>query len=100
MTALLDNTPGLHHANQVGPANGAQPVGNDDSRAANEQPLQRLLDQRLGHRVHAGGRFIQDQDARVGQDGPGNADQLALANGEIDPAFENRASDSPLATWQ
>ena len=40
---------------------------------------QRLLDPALGGGVHAGGGVVQDQDARVGQQRPGDRHALALA---------------------
>ena len=47
----------------------------------------RLLDQALGARVHAGGGFVQDQDARVGQRGAGDREQLALSLAQAGAAF-------------
>ena len=41
----------------------------------------------LGFGVEAGGGFVEDQDARVGQDGAGDGDALALAAGELDAAL-------------
>ena len=49
--------------------------------------VERLLDQALGARVHAGGGFVQDQDARVGQRGAGNREQLALSLAQAAAAF-------------
>ena len=43
-----------------------------------QQLVQRLLDLPLGAGVHAGGGLVQDQDARVGQRGAGDGEQLAL----------------------
>ena len=40
---------------------------------------ERLLDRLLRLRVHGGGRLVQDQDARVVQDGAGDGDALLLA---------------------
>ena len=42
-----------------------------------------FLDARLGAGVDAAGGFIQDQDRRVGQDGAGDGQQLALALAEV-----------------
>ena len=54
--------------------------------------VERVLDQRLGDRVDVGGGLVQDQDARVGQHGAGDADQLALAHRQVDPAFQDRGA--------
>jgi hypothetical protein len=43
----------------------------------------RLLDARLGARVHAARRLVQDQDRRVGQDGAGDGQQLALPLAQV-----------------
>jgi hypothetical protein len=51
------------------------------------QPQQRLLDARLGARVDAAGGFVEDQDGRVGQDGPGNRQQLALSLAQVAGPF-------------
>ena len=37
MRAVLDDAPVLHQQNQVGAADGGQPVGNDEGRPAGEQ---------------------------------------------------------------
>ncbi len=83
MAALLDDAPGLDHADQIGPANGAEAVGDDNGGAAYQQPLQGFLDQRLGHGIYTGGGLVQNQQARVGQESAGDADQPALADGQI-----------------
>ena len=43
------------------------------------QVVHGLLDQHLGAGIDRAGGFIQDQDLRVGQDGPGDGQQLHLA---------------------
>ena len=52
-----------------------------------EQCVERFLDQALGARVHAGGCFVQNQDARVGQRGAGDREQLALSLAQTGAAF-------------
>ena len=44
--------------------------------------LQAGLDRRLGGRVDRGGGVVEDQDPRVGEQGAGDRDPLALAAGE------------------
>ena len=68
-------------------ADGAQAVGDDDGGAPLQQGVQRLLDQGLGEAVHVGGGFVQDEDARVGEQGAGDADQLALPDGQVGGAL-------------
>ena len=45
-------------------------------------PLQRQLDQVLGLGIHAGGGIVEDQDARVGQQGAGDRQALLLPAGK------------------
>ena len=45
------------------------------------------LDRRLGGRVDRGGGVVEDQDARVGEQGAGDRHPLALAAGEGEAAL-------------
>ena len=58
-------------------------MGDHDRRTPLHQMLQRLLHQPLRLRVQSGGRLVEDQDRRVLQDGPGDADALPLSAGEL-----------------
>ncbi len=62
-------------------------MGDHEAGAASQQLFQRLLDEALGARVHAGGGLVEDEDARVSQGGAGNGQQLALALAESGAAF-------------
>jgi hypothetical protein len=53
---------------------GAQTVGDDEAGAPFHQRVQRSLDDLLGGGVHAARRLVQDQDARVGQQGAGEGE--------------------------
>ena len=53
-----------------------------------------LLDQRLGQRIHRAGGFIHDEDLRVGQDRPRQADQLLLPGRKQVAAFADFFSRS------
>jgi len=53
-------------------------VGDDQRRAADQYPVQRILDQRFGMRVQGAGRLVEDENARVSQDGAGDRDPLTL----------------------
>ena len=61
---------------------GAQAVGDDERGAALEQAGQALLDQSLALAVEVAGGLVEDQDARVGQQRPGDGQPLALAAAE------------------
>ena len=64
---------------------GGEAVGNDEARAPLHQLPEGLLDVDFGPSVHGAGGFVQDQDRRVRQDGPGDGHQLALALGKAGP---------------
>ncbi len=55
--------------------------------AALQQFVEGFLDQALGASVHAGGGFVQDQDARIGQRGAGDGQQLPLSLRKTGAAF-------------
>src|SRR5262249_20839929 len=60
-------------------ADRAEPVGDDEARPSGQQRSQRLLDADFGERVDRTGRFVENQDPRVGEHRPREADQLTLA---------------------
>ena len=65
----------------------AQSVRNHKTSAALHQSLQGLLDQLLGYRINAGGRFIQNEDRGILEKSSSNADPLLFTHTEFDPAF-------------
>ena len=81
--ALLDDLAIVDDDDLVRIADRGQAMGNDETGAAFHQAQQRFLDARFGARVHAGGGFVEDEDARVGQDGAGDGQQLALSLAEV-----------------
>src|SRR5258708_40320378 len=58
-----------------------------ESRTSAHKVTQTLLDQRLRFRIEAGGGFIEDQDARIGQDGASDGNALFLSAGKLNAAF-------------
>jgi len=79
MCTALDDLAGLEYEHLVGVPDRAQPMSDDETGPIAQQALQRALDQSLGARVDAGGRFVQDQDARIGQRSAGDRQQLPLS---------------------
>ena len=69
--ALLDDRAVLEHDDQVGVADRREAVGDDERRAAVQQPSQRALDAALGADVDRARRLVEDQDARVGEERAG-----------------------------
>ncbi len=71
----------------VGGQDRGQPVRDHDRGTPAQQRAQRGLDVVLGHRVEVGGGLVEDEDARVAQDHPGDRDALLLPTGQPVPAF-------------
>lgn len=78
MGALFHNLAAVYDADAVGVADGAEAVGDDDGVAAGHEPLQRFLNEVFGEGVYAGGGFVQNEDAGLGEGGAGDAEQLPL----------------------
>src|SRR2546425_963442 len=67
--ALHDLAP-FHHQDLVGAADGREPVGDHEGRAATPQGAEPVLDRRLALRVEARRGLVEDQDPGIGEDGP------------------------------
>ena len=77
-TALLD------HGNTIGLLHRRQAVGDHQRRAAGHQPRQSLLDQVLALGVQRAGGLVQQQDRRIGEQGAGDGQALALTAGQAE----------------
>ncbi len=97
MFAALDDFAIFDDQHLVGVADGGQAVGDHKTGAALHQLEQRFLDARLGARVHAGGRLVQNQNARVGQNRARNRQHLALALAQVGGALREHR---PVAVRQ
>ena len=62
----------------VGVHDGGYPLGNDDFRASFQITGQPFADAGLCGSVHRAGGIVQDQDLRMLQERPGNAETLFL----------------------
>ena len=87
MRAAFDDFAGFDDEDLIGAANGGEAVGDDEGGAAAHQVGEALLNQGFGFGIEAGGGFVEDQDARIGQNGAGDGDALALAAGKLDAAL-------------
>src|SRR5271157_4356696 len=87
MRAALDDAATFYHQNLVGTANSGQAMRDDERGAPLHQVREAFLDHALRLGVEAGGGFVQDENARVGQDSARNRDPLALSAREFDAAF-------------
>ena len=70
--ALLDDE------DLVGTANGGQAVRDDEGGPALAKVVEALLDERLGLTVEAGGRLVEDEDARIGEQSACDRETLPL----------------------
>ena len=57
-------------------------MGDDHRGPAGEHRAQRPLDEPLGRDVERRGRLVEDQHRRVGEEGAGERDELALAGAQ------------------
>src|SRR4051812_4257506 len=76
MGALLDDPAVLEHDDLARALDRREAVGDDDRGAAGQEAAQAGLDPRLGVDVDVGGRLVQDEDARVGDERAGEGDEL------------------------
>ena len=84
--ALLDDAPGVHHADAVGEAGDHREVVRDpDQRRARfaAQLLRLVEDLRLDRDVERGGRLVRDDELRPVEQCDGDGDALAHAAGEL-----------------
>src|ERR1700744_3474322 len=84
--ARVDDVTVVENDDLVRVADGGQPVRDGDRGPAFGKGVERLLHGPFGLGVEGAGRLVQDQDARVPEQGPGDRDPLLLAAGEPVPA--------------
>ena len=92
MRAALDDAPVLHHDHLIGADDGAEAVGDHERGAIPQQPAERSLHLKLGDRIDAAGRLVQDDDRRIGQEGARERDQLALTGAQARAALAAMAT--------
>ena len=80
--AALDDLPPLHDQHLIGALDGREPMRDHERGLPVHHVLERLLDTVFRLHVHAGRRIVQDQDARLDEDGAGQRHPLALTAGE------------------
>ena len=68
----------LEHDDRIGATNGREPMRDHKRRAIQQERGERVLHQALRFRVERRGRFVQDQDRRVLEQGAGDRQPLAL----------------------
>lgn len=78
MRPLLDDLPALHDHDTVGVTYSRKPVGNYDHRALCADPRHVLLDDPFGLIVQRAGGLVENQDAWVAEQRPGDGNALSL----------------------
>src|SRR5216684_3811909 len=87
MRSALGDSAVNQNNNLVGVADRGGAVGNQNSGTALHNSAQAAKDALLGLRVHGRERIVEDQDARVADDGACNGGALLLSAGKSDAAF-------------
>ena len=77
--ADFDDAPVVDHDDAVRLHGRGQAVGDEHGRARLEQDVERRLDPGLGLQVEVGGGLVEHEHAGMGQEGPAQGDELALA---------------------
>lgn len=87
MRPLFDNLPVIYNQHLVCIPDRSETVGDNKAGPPFHEPQKRLLDMCLSAGVYTACRFIQDQYARVCQDGPGYGKELPLPLTEVAGTF-------------
>ncbi|MNJ61130.1 hypothetical protein D3C77_569030 [compost metagenome] len=69
----------IHHQNQIRILNRRQTVGNNKACSPLHELIHCFLDINFRPRIHAARCFIQNKNSRIGENSPGNRQQLLLA---------------------
>src|SRR5262245_25068619 len=70
--AALDDATVFHEQDEVGAADRGEAMGDHECGSSLEKRGHRILDELLAFRVEVAGGFVEDEDLRRGQDGPGD----------------------------
>jgi len=76
--AGLAQDPLVKHQDLIHILNGRESMGNCNRRASRHQREQRIANQELGLGVYAGGRLVEDEEARIEGERPSERQQLLL----------------------
>ena len=85
----LDDAPLVHGRDLVRSPRRREPMRDDQRSAAFQNDVERVLDQRLRPEVEVRSRFVENEHARLGHEGPRQREQLALPGRERHPALVN-----------
>ena len=97
MGAALDDLAAIEHDDLVTFGHGADSAGDHHDREAHENALQLFLDGRLGLRIDARERVIENQDAWIQCESAGECGALALSARKHHSAF---AHQRVVSVWK
>ncbi len=87
MRADVDHPARVQDGDPVGQGQGRTPVSHQECGAVGRHGREGRVDGRFGRGVHRGRRVVEQQDARVGEQGAGQGHALALAAGQGQAPF-------------
>src|SRR6266700_703263 len=79
MSAPFDDPSVIEHEYLIGMADRAQAMGDDEARPARQKHAQRSLNASFRDRIDAARRLVENQNPRIGEHRPGEADRLPLS---------------------
>ena len=92
--AQFGDAAGYEDGDLVGVAGGGDAVGDEDGGPALHDGAKALEDAFFGVSIDAGERVVEDEDARVADDGAGDGGALLLAAGESDAALADHGVEA------
>src|SRR5260370_2874292 len=92
--ALFAEAAFVEDEDAVGVLNGAESMRDDQRGAAAEKAVECIADLQLGLGIHAGGGFVEDEEARIVGEGASEIDELALADGDSGAALVAARADA------
>ena len=87
MRPSFDDSPLVEDQDLIRISYGTKPVRHHDTGAVVEEARESPLYARFGQRVDGAGGFVENENARIGQHGAGEADELTLAEADASAAL-------------
>src|SRR6185437_4160569 len=97
--AAFNDSAAFEHEDLIGAANRGKAMGDHKRGPAAHQIAEAFLDQGLGFGIEARCGFVENQDARVGQDRSRNGNALFLTSRELDAALADNRVVAVLETF-
>ena len=93
MRSLSDDTTGLDEGDLVGKGDRRRSRGDDDRRGLREVALEVVEDLAFSAGIEGARRVVEEQHARLADEGAGEGDALSLPAGQADTALTDRRVD-------